>query len=137
MGKEITKWTTVFLSINVVLYVLYKFLLYPNLDTVNAVLNIETVFAINAAASFIICACIIYLKDMFETQIGFIFLGFSVLKMIAFFIFLNPTGLDGKVLKADAISFFIPYGVNLVLEIAILVKALNISDLAKVTSAKQ
>lgn len=57
---------------------------------------------------------------------GFIFIGGSALKFIVFFIVFYPYyQQDGAMLTAEFLTFFIPYAVCLVLEVAFLSKQLN------------
>lgn len=59
-------------------------------------------------------------------NLGFLFIAFSLLKFILFFIFIKPIyKLDGTISIMEYTSFFIPYFICLLGEILILTKLLN------------
>ena len=61
-----------------------------------------------------------------KTNLGFIFIAFSLLKFVLFFIFINPTyKLDNTTTIVEFTSFFIPYSICIIIEILFLAKLLN------------
>jgi hypothetical protein len=61
-----------------------------------------------------------------KTNLGFIFIAFSLLKFVLFFIFIYPTyKLDSSISTVEFTSFFIPYFICLFTEIFFLTKLLN------------
>ena len=66
------------------------------------------------------------LKDKYTNQIGFLFLGSSFVKFLAFFIvFHGAYKADGNIETLEFLAFFIPYSICLVLETTSLSKWLN------------
>ncbi|ANW97345.1 hypothetical protein AXE80_14035 [Wenyingzhuangia fucanilytica] len=132
MVKDHIKSAVGLLVLNILAYLLHYYLIIPSVELTSIpVLNIQLSYLINAAASISMCSVIYLLKKSFESQIGFIFLGLSAIKMILLFVLLDPTNELGTVAKADALAFFVPFGLNLVTELIFIVKMLKISDLAK------
>ena len=123
----------IFVLINLVAFVLHTNLAshYNDLEQ-TPVVNISLSYLINFLLSLSICTSVFFLNKKFEDQIGFIFMGLSVLKMIVLFFVLNPTNSLGEVTTKDALSLFIPFGLNLIIEQIFIVKLLKISDLAKI-----
>ncbi|WP_368736418.1 DUF6168 family protein [Patiriisocius marinus] len=61
-----------------------------------------------------------------SSQVGFIFMAGSGLKFLLFFLIFYPSyKADGKMATVEFISFFIPYAICLILEVAYLSKELN------------
>lgn len=122
-----------FFLINVFAFIVHfnldNYLGYPSNTTV---INISVSYLINAFLSLSICVSVFFLNNKFQEQIGFIFLGLSLVKMILLFFVLNPTNSLGEVETKDAFSLFIPFVLNLIMEQVFIVKLLKISDLAKV-----
>lgn len=126
MKKKIIIYIAVIILLNVVGVLVHQFLLG---DNTNTVLSIPKTYIINAIATIIISTVVYLLKDDFENTIGFIFFGMSVLKMIFFFILINPANAKGGVDQADAIIFFVPYLLNMILELVLIVNHLKVKDL--------
>lgn len=60
---------------------------------------------------------------------GYVFLGGSLLKFVAYFTFVKPLlAQDGDVEKVRFFFFFIPYALSLIVEVYFLVKLLNLND---------
>lgn len=132
MIKNYIKNITVLVVLNLLIYFLHQSFIIPQIEIKSpSVVNTEMSYFINIIASLSICFAILFFKKKHEEQIGFIFLGLSIIKMIFLFFLINPKGCDGSVSKLDAFAFFIPFGINLVLELIFIVKLLNISDLTK------
>jgi hypothetical protein len=69
---------------------------------------------------------LIFLQQKYAETLGYIFIGGSTFKVIAFFIVFNPSyQLDGIVSKFEFLAFFIPYAFCLTLEVIFLVKLLK------------
>lgn len=132
MVKNNIKNITVLVVLNIVAFILHHYFINPaiQIDLV-PVVNTEVSYLVNAIASLSVCVAILILKKKYEDQIGFVFLGLSVVKMILLFILLNPTNNMGNVAKFDALALFVPFGLNLVMEQIFIVKLLKISDLAR------
>lgn len=132
MVKNNIKNITVLVVLNIVVFILHFYFINPAIEIESTlVLNIKFSYLVNAIASLTICVAILIIKKKYEEQIGFVFLGLSVVKMILLFVLLNPTNDMGNLAKADALALFIPFGLNLVMEQIFIVKLLKISDLAK------
>lgn len=115
----------------IVLVNLFAFLIHANFgsQSLNSVVDLQTSYAINTVVTLSICIGLLFLNEIFESQIGFIYLALSVLKMMVLYGLLNPTNQDGEVIKADAFAFLVPFGLNLLMELFFAVKLLKINDL--------
>lgn len=135
MFKDRIKEFTIFIVVNFVAFGVHK-LIESNFfsEAKEYVVNLPASYILNIVVSIAVCLLLLSLSKMFESQIGFIYLGFSVLKMMILYIALNPTNSLGEVFKKDALAFLLPFGVNLVLELLFVVKLLKINDL--MTSVK-
>ena len=66
------------------------------------------------------------LRNRFKNQIGFLYMGGSLLKFLVFFlVFYPPYRADGVVSKLEFAAFFIPYLICLIFETAYTAKMLN------------
>ena len=80
----------------------------------------------NAVLAIIIIGVIYWLRKKYFSQIGFLFLGGSLLKFAVFFIWFNPAyKADGILSKAEFIGFFIPYILSLTFETIAVYRLLN------------
>ena len=90
---------------------------------------IITSYLINGVLAIAIFGFLYKYRQRFENQIGFLFLGGSLLKFVIFFIVFYPSfRADGEMSALEFASFFIPYAICLVLETFSLVKWLNKED---------
>ncbi|MDO3693898.1 DUF6168 family protein [Wenyingzhuangia sp. chi5] len=132
MVKTNIKNIIVLVVLNIVAFIVHHQFINTSIQAELApVVDIKFSYLTNAIASLSVCVAILFLKKKYEDQIGFVFLGLSVVKMILIFVLLNPTNDMGNVAKIDALALFIPFGLNLVMEQIFIVKLLKISDLAK------
>lgn len=137
MVKNHIQSITVLVVLNIAAFMLHYYFIIPAIQAESIpVVSVKVSYLVNAIASLGMCAAILFLKKKYESQIGFVFLGLSVVKMILLFVLLNPTNNTGDVVKVDALAFFIPFGLNLMLEQIFIVKLLKISDLAKELNKK-
>lgn len=133
MVKRHLPGITVLVLLNFIFSILHDLFVVPAFEVeVLPVVSVPASYVVNAIASLGMCTAILVLKKKYESQIGFVFLGLSIVKMILLFFLLNPTSPTGDVLKIDALAFFIPFGLNLILEQIFIVKLLKINDLVKV-----
>jgi len=78
-----------------------------------------------------IIACLTYImlykyRKKHTDKLGYFFLGGSTVKFLLFFILFNPYyKLDGDVSKLEFSTFFIPYGICLIIEVIALSVLLN------------
>ena len=83
-------------------------------------------YIINLILIVSIFAVLFLLKEKYKEQLGFLFLAGSLLKFAVFFIVFYPFyKLDGNISKLEFASFFVPYGIGLILETISLSKWLN------------
>ncbi len=94
---------------------------YENLIVLSYMVN-----SILAAAIFI---ALYTLRNKLKNQIGFLFIGGSLLKFIFFFILFYPTyKADGEMSGLEFASFFIPYTISLIIETIFTTKMLRKLD---------
>ena len=83
-------------------------------------------YAVNLILIIIIFGVLFLLKEKYKSQLGFLFLAGSLFKFAIFFIAFYPYyKLDGAISKFEFASFFVPYGIGLILETISLSKWLN------------
>ncbi|NJB81401.1 DUF6168 family protein [Wenyingzhuangia aestuarii] len=132
MIKNHTKGLAIVILVNLFAFLLHSYLGTDSLlDKVISVIDLPLSYIVNATLSILVCFSVLLLNKKYESQIGFIFLGLSVVKMLVLYFVLNPTNKFGDVITQDAIALFVPFGLNLVMEQIFIVKLLKISDLAK------
>jgi len=118
--------------VNILFFIAHYFLNSANeVDELVSVINLSESYIINTVLSVSLCFVILLLYKTLENQVGFVFLGLTLLKMFVLYFVLNPTNKLGEVSTHDAISLFIPFGLNLVMEQVFVVKLLNLSGLSK------
>lgn len=90
-----------------------------------------TTYVLLFITTFIIVGIIYALRKKLYNQIGFLFLGGSLLKFALYFLYLNPVYQQNNLPKKQAfLLFFIPYLISLITE------AIYVSKLLKNTSKK-
>lgn len=130
MFKDRIKEFTIFIIVNFVAFGVHKLIENNFFSEVKGyMVNLTASYILNVVVSITVCVLLLSISKMFESQIGFIYLGFSVLKMMILYIVLNPTNNLGEVFKKDALAFLLPFGINLVLELLFVVNLLKINDL--------
>ncbi len=83
-------------------------------------------YLLNVFLAIVIFTVLYLFRVKWKDQIGFLFLGGSMLKFVFFFIFFYPVYKgDGQMETMEFISFFIPYLVCLLLETLFTAKMLN------------
>ena len=83
-------------------------------------------YLLNVFLAIVIFSFLFLFRVKWKDQIGFLFLGGSMLKFVFFFIFFYPVYKgDGQMETMEFISFFIPYLVCLLLETLFTAKMLN------------
>jgi hypothetical protein len=88
--------------------------------------KIVLAYVVNAVLAISIFGFLFKMKEKYKEQLGFLFLGGSVLKFIVFFIMFYPFyKADGTISKLEFAAFFVPYVLSLVLETMSLAKWLN------------
>jgi len=86
-------------------------------------------YVVNLVLVVLIFGFLYVSKKKFKDQLGFLFIAGSALKFGVFFVVFYPLfKLDGQISKLEFASFFVPYGLGLVLETFSLVKWLNKLD---------
>jgi len=91
--------------------------------------KINLAYIINPILAAFIFISLDQLKKNYAQNLGFMFMASSLFKFAIFFILFYPTyNLDGEVTRIEFSSFFIPYGVSLLIETLFLVKLLNKID---------
>ncbi len=124
---------SVFLLINSIVFAIHFFLnASAEIPSQATLVSIPISYLVNALLSLSICVAVSFLNKDFESQIGFIFIGLSVVKIIILFFVLNPTNHLGEIERKEALVLFIPFVINLIMEQIFIVKLLKISDLAKI-----
>ncbi|MGY6649201.1 DUF6168 family protein [Wenyingzhuangia sp. IMCC45574] len=124
MMKSHVKGLSIFVLVNLFVFLGHTFFT----DASELTVNIPLSYGINTAASLLICIVVFYLQDMFKSQIGFVFLALSFLKMIVLYLILKPEGTDEGVATLDAMVIFVPFFVNLILEQVFMIKVLKVGE---------
>ncbi len=86
-------------------------------------------YSVNIMMALAVIICLFLLQRKFKDQLGFIFMGASMLKFIIFFIVFYPIyNLDKDLSRLEFSTFFIPYVICLISESVILSKLFNSLD---------
>jgi hypothetical protein len=86
-------------------------------------------YIVNLVLVIVIFGALYLLKDKYKDQLGFFFIAGSALKFGVFFVVFYPFFKeDGLITKLEFASFFVPYGLGLILETFSLTKWLNKLD---------
>lgn len=123
--KSILRFSSSLAPLLLVVFALHLFILktlqYPLFDN-----KIVLAYVINYLMVILSYISLIFLQQKYAETLGYIFIGGSTFKVIAFFIVFNPSyQLDGIVSKFEFLAFFIPYAFCLTLEVIFLVKLLK------------
>ena len=88
--------------------------------------KIVLAYLVNFTLAILIYAFLLKMKEKYKEQLGFLFIGGSILKFVAFFIFFYGSyKMDGTISKLEFAAFFTPYILCLIIETTALVKLLN------------
>ncbi|EDP69569.1 hypothetical protein FBALC1_00405 [Flavobacteriales bacterium ALC-1] len=91
--------------------------------------KIVLAYIVNALLAILIFAFLHKMKEKYKEQLGFLFIGGSLLKFVAFFIFFYESyKADGSISKLEFAAFFTPYILCLIIETLSLAKWLNKLD---------
>ena len=83
-------------------------------------------YTVNYILAIAIYGALYLLQERMTTQLGFLYMGGSLLKFLFFFILFYPTyKLDGEMSNAEFAAFFIPYSISLILETSGIIKFLK------------
>ena len=86
-------------------------------------------YTINILLACGVIILLFVLKKKLKDQLGFLFMGSSMLKFVFFFILFYPKyNADGVLTRLEFLTFFIPYVICLITESVILSKFLNRLD---------
>ena len=90
---------------------------------------IELSYVVNSILAAIIFVALYMFRQKLKNQIGFLFIAGSFLKFIFFFILFYPSfKADGEMSGLEFASFFIPYGISLIIETVFTAKMLKKLD---------
>lgn len=74
-------------------------------------------YVVNGVLAAIIFGLLFRFRERLKNQIGFLFMGGSLVKFVFFFIFFYPTYIsDGDMSGQEFAAFFVPYAIALFLE---------------------
>jgi hypothetical protein len=86
-------------------------------------------YSINVILACGVIILLFTLKKKLKDQLGFVFMGSSMLKFVVFFFLFYPQyNADGELTRLEFLTFFIPYAVCLITEMILLSKFLNSLD---------
>lgn len=122
---KFTKNATLLLAVAFCLHlVILKGLQAPLFDN-----QIIASYIVNLGLIVTIFGFLFVFRDRLKNQLGFLFIGGSVLKFAVFFMFFYPGyKADGAISKFEFAAFFVPYAIGLILETISLSKWLNKLD---------
>jgi len=91
--------------------------------------SLKDVYLFHAISSLVLCfvfELIYHLSESFRDQLGFLYLGSTVLKVMLFFIVFSSTFLSSDSLSnGEGISLLIPMAIFIFFEVIIVIKILN------------
>lgn len=83
-------------------------------------------YSVNYILAVAIYGSLYLLQEKMTSQLGFLYMGGSLLKFLFFFILFYPSyKLDGDMTNAEFAAFFIPYSISLILETSGIIKFLK------------
>lgn len=83
-------------------------------------------YSVNYILAIAIYGALYLLQEKMTSQLGFLYMGGSLLKFLFFFILFYPSyKLDGDMSNAEFAAFFIPYSISLILETSGIIKFLK------------
>lgn len=83
-------------------------------------------YSVNYILAVAIYGALYLLQEKMTSQLGFLYMGGSLLKFLFFFILFYPSyKLDGDMSNAEFAAFFIPYSISLILETSGIIKFLK------------
>jgi len=86
-------------------------------------------YSINALLACGVIILLFALRKKLQDQLGFVFMGASMLKFVFFFFLFYPEyNADGDLTRLEFLTFFIPYVICLITESILLSKFLNSLD---------
>jgi hypothetical protein len=87
---------------------------------------ILTAYAVNYILAVAIYGILYLLQDRFTSQLGFLYMGGSLLKFLLFFVLFYPSyKQDGIMSTPEFAAFFVPYSISLILETTGIIKFLK------------
>jgi hypothetical protein len=83
-------------------------------------------YSVNYILAVAIYGALYLLQEKMTSQLGFLYMGGSLLKFLFFFTLFYPSyKLDGEMSNAEFGAFFIPYAISLILETSGIIKFLK------------
>jgi len=83
-------------------------------------------YVVNTLLVILILLVLFIFRNKLKDQLGFLFMGGSLLKFACFFIFFYPSfKMDGNISNLEFASFFVPYATCLIVETSCASKLLN------------
>lgn len=83
-------------------------------------------YFINYILAVLIYGILYLLKERMTAQLGFLYMGGSVLKFLLFFVLFYPSyKVDGIMSRSEFAAFFVPYAISLILETSGIIKFLK------------
>ncbi len=87
---------------------------------------ILTAYAVNYILAVAIYGILYLLQDRFTAQLGFLYMGGSLVKFLVFFLVFYPSyKLDGNMSTPEFAAFFVPYAISLIFETTGIIKFLK------------
>jgi hypothetical protein len=83
-------------------------------------------YIVNFILAVLIYGILYLLKERFTAQLGFLYMGGSVVKFLLFFALFYPSyKMDGVMSRPEFAAFFVPYAISLILETSGIIKFLK------------
>ena len=123
--NSILKFTSLlFVSLSIVFLIHISFLHFQ--DQALFQNKIVEAYVVNFIVASVIYIGLFLFRKKYKEQLGFLYLGGSFLKFIAFFIIFYPSyKLDGQMSSLEFAAFFTPYAISLIFETLGVIKFLK------------
>ena len=126
MKRDFQKMTFQILLLTVSIFAIHWSIVQFVLKDVEFYFSVHTIYIFHFFITYIIVATLLAVKNIIPDKIGFLFMGFSILKMGISIVFLFPLSkIDSLDPIPDVLSFFTPYFSFLFYETFYLVSLLN------------
>lgn len=125
MHKSIAQLSALLLGTLLLAFFVHCYII-ENLSAYPKDQNLGSYYVMNGVVSLSIGSIIIYISEKKSTYLGFVFMAGSLLKFLFYFILYYGQLVDDLTeRKAQVLSFYVPYGLSLIVEVWYLIRHLN------------
>lgn len=135
MKRQFILFVGIFLCALVSIYYVHEYILSK--ISIHLFFSLKNVYIFHGTFSIIVCVSLLFASkiERFKDQLGFLYLGSVVLKIMAFGALFHTDFLGTRSLTSnEGVSLLVPIGLSLFFEVLLLTKTLKKIDLKKKTN---